>query len=82
MGQASPTAAARLGLAADLSGRSEGVAGMTAMGVRSKEGSPEGNARTAGQRKGTVYMTDLADLDTGAGKLGAKPAARLGSGQG
>ena len=50
--------------------------------LRSKEGSPEGNARTAGQRKGTVYMTDLADLDTGAGKLGAKPAARLGSGQG
>ena len=73
---------ARLSAAALLSGRTEGVAGMTAMGVRSKEGSPAGNARSAsrGYAKNSVYMTDLADLDTGSGKFGSKPTGRLGSG--
>ena len=73
---------ARLSAAALLSGRTEGVAGMTAMGVRSKEASPAGIARSAGRgyAKTPVYMTDLADLDTGSGKLGSQPAGRLGSG--
>ena len=71
---------ARLSAAALLSGRTEGVAGMTAMGVRSQEGSPAGHARSAGRgyAKSPVYMTNLADLDTGSGK--PRPQGRLGSG--
>ena len=71
---------ARLSAAALLSGRTEGVAGMTAMGVRSQEGSPAGHARSAGRgyAKNPVYMTNLADLDTGSGK--PRPQGRLGSG--
>ena len=73
---------ARPSAAALLSGRTEGMAGMTAMAVRSRDSSPAGNARSVGQgcARNPVYMTNLADLDAGSGKpRPSSPASRDGS---